>query len=92
MTASVGSRMGPVHSDRPQHASVNSSVPSGPARDLWIEILHKGRTHLPTQSGPARDLWIEISLALRIIQIRQSGPARDLWIEIELLRMNDEFT
>ena len=55
---------------------------SGPARDLWIEILMISIMFFMLQSGPARDLWIEIfaasSIALRIA----SGPARDLWIEM----------
>ena len=34
--------------------------PSGPARDLWIEIPCQWQTALILTSGPARDLWIEI--------------------------------
>ena len=34
---------------------------SGPARDLWIEILRFQSIHQTvSQSGPARDLWIEM--------------------------------
>ena len=34
---------------------------SGPARDLWIEILKILYFFIVLTSGPARDLWIEIS-------------------------------
>ena len=34
---------------------------SGPARDLWIEIINiKKKLTRQFRSGPARDLWIEI--------------------------------
>ena len=34
--------------------------PSGPARDLWIEIVDCKDYFRAGESGPARDLWIEI--------------------------------
>ena len=34
--------------------------PSGPARDLWIEIDSGNYGSGMQRSGPARDLWIEI--------------------------------
>ena len=33
---------------------------SGPARDLWIEMVYMRDGIRKRGSGPARDLWIEI--------------------------------
>ena len=56
--------------------------PSGPARDLWIEMSGLLIDCQKVTSGPARDLWIEIKCSTIINGVFESGPARDLWIEI----------
>ena len=42
---------------------LDSSDKSGPARDLWIEIVGWWAVDEEDRSGPARDLWIEIVLS-----------------------------
>ena len=50
--------------------------PSGPARDLWIEIpLEPVKICLRCTSGPARDLWIEM-LSIIGFHIRHAVGSR----------------
>ena len=53
----------------------SGAAESGPARDLWIEILAVSQEHTTITSGPARDLWIEMLIvAVRIALVLRRVP------------------
>ena len=56
---------------------------SHPARDAWIEMLHRFTLQSLFKSHPARDAWIEIVMKkYQLGALTVSHPARDAWIEM----------